>query len=57
MVQAVLLYGAELMEKALQSFHQKCARYISGQHIQPDTIDIEGKMWISVLQAQMYCKK
>jgi hypothetical protein len=24
------------MEKALQSFYQKCARYITGKHIRPD---------------------
>jgi hypothetical protein len=38
-VQAVLLYGCESwvpmpqMEQSLQSFHHKCARYITGQHI------------------------
>ena len=38
-VQAVLLYGSEswvlslTMEKKLQSFHRRCARYITGQHI------------------------
>jgi exonuclease III len=38
-VQAVLLYGSESwvltqsMEKKLQSFHRRCARYITGQHI------------------------
>jgi hypothetical protein len=38
-VQAVLLYGSEswaltlAMEKKLQSFHRRCARYITGQHI------------------------
>lgn len=38
-VQAVLLYGAEswvlslAMEKKLNSFHHRCARYITGQHI------------------------
>jgi hypothetical protein len=38
-VQAVLLYGAESwvltldLEKKLQSFHRRCARYITGQHI------------------------
>jgi hypothetical protein len=38
-VQAVLLYGSEswavtvAMGKRLQSFHHRCARYISGQHI------------------------
>lgn len=38
-VQAVLLYGAEswvltlAMEKKLQSFHRRCARFITGQHI------------------------
>jgi hypothetical protein len=51
-VQAVLLYGAETwvltgaMEKALQSFYQKCARCISRKHIRPDPNDIEGKTWI-----------
>ena len=38
-VQSVLLYGSEswvltlTMEKELQSFHRRCARYITGQHI------------------------
>lgn len=38
-VQAVLLFGSETwvltlgMEKKLQSFHRRCARYITGQHI------------------------
>ena len=38
-VQSVLLYGSESwvitlsMEKQLQSFHRRCARYITGQHI------------------------
>ncbi len=38
-VQAVLLYGSEswvltlAMEKKLQSFHRRCARFITGQHI------------------------
>jgi hypothetical protein len=38
-IQAVLLYGAEswamtnTMVKRLQSFHNRCARYITGQHI------------------------
>ena len=38
-VQAVLLYGSESwvlslkMEKKLDSFHHRCARYITGQHI------------------------
>ena len=38
-VQAVLLYGSEswvlslAMETKLQSFHRRCARYITGQHI------------------------
>jgi hypothetical protein len=38
-VQAVLLYGAEswvltkAMEQTLQSFHHRCARYITEQHI------------------------
>jgi hypothetical protein len=38
-VQAVLLFGSETwvltlgMEKKLQSFHHRCARYITGQHI------------------------
>jgi hypothetical protein len=38
-VQAVLLYGAEswvltkAMEQTLQTFHHRCARYITGQHI------------------------
>jgi hypothetical protein len=51
-VQAILLYGAEswvltgAMAKTLQSFHQKCARYITGKHIRPDPTDIEGKTWI-----------
>jgi hypothetical protein len=51
-VQAVLLYGAETwmltgaMEKAHQSFHRKCARYVTGKHIRPDPNDIEGKTWI-----------
>ena len=39
-VQAVLLYGAETWvttqraEGALKGFHNKCARYIAGEHIQ-----------------------
>ena len=38
-VQSVLLYGSESwvmtlsMEKQLQSFHRRCALYITGQHI------------------------
>jgi exonuclease III len=38
-VQSVLLYGSESwtltlsMEKKLQSFHRRCARYVTGQHI------------------------
>jgi hypothetical protein len=38
-VQAVLPYGAEswvltkTMEQTLQTFHHRCARYITGQHI------------------------
>ena len=41
-VQAVLLYGSEswvltlTMEKKLQSFHRRCARYITGQHIRQE---------------------
>jgi hypothetical protein len=51
-VQAVLLYGSETwvltgaMEKTLQSFHRKCARYITGKHIRPDLNAPEGKIWI-----------
>jgi hypothetical protein len=42
-IQAVLLYGSESwvlkqqMERSLESFHHKCARYIMGQHIQKNT--------------------
>jgi hypothetical protein len=61
-VQAVLLYVAEswvltgATEKALQSFHRKCTRYITGKHIRPDWNDIEGKLWICPL-VQAYWKK
>jgi hypothetical protein len=42
-VQAMLLYGSESwvltqqMEKSLQSFHHKGARYITGQHIRKNS--------------------
>jgi hypothetical protein len=41
-IQAVLLYGSESwvlnsdMERKLQSFHRRCARFITGQHIRPN---------------------
>jgi hypothetical protein len=47
-IQAVFLYGSELwvltatMESALRSFRQKCTRYITGKHIQPDPNDPDG---------------
>jgi hypothetical protein len=42
-IQAVLLYGSESwaltesMERRLQSFHSRCARYITGQHIRQNS--------------------
>jgi hypothetical protein len=51
-VQAVLLYVSEswllttTMERASQSFHRKCAWYIAGNHIRPDSSDPEGVTWI-----------
>jgi hypothetical protein len=49
-VQSVLLYGSESwvltkpMIKKLQSFHRRCARYITGMHIRPnDPNDLDGE--------------
>jgi hypothetical protein len=36
----------DAMVRTLQSFHRKCARYITGTHIRPDPSDPEGKRWI-----------
>ncbi len=44
-VQSVLLFGSEtwvlsqLMERKLQSFHHRCARFITGQHIRKNNDD------------------
>jgi hypothetical protein len=47
---AELLDGSEMweltsMEKTLQSFHCKCAWYVTRKHIQPGPDDFKGKNW------------
>jgi hypothetical protein len=64
-VQALSMYGSEscvlkdAMERTLQSFHQKCARYTTGNCIRPEPSDPEGEKWIcppseGVLEEQYY---
>ena len=71
-VQSVLLYGAESwvltlsMEKELQSFHRRCARYITGLHIRPNqdgtwthpsSVEVLEKAGLLTIQEYIRCRR